>query len=189
MLGTSPAATACQQRRHRRRSAFSRRRHIPAAQRHGLRRIGFVEGRASPRDLEAREKKRGAGQPDRADLPVISLAAWFPITMVAAKNPVTDARPRPTRAIGASRPPAVMAAGHLAAVRAALAYSSQDPRQRSRAVRAGRALLPSVTPARGAGPQLAGSGRGARGRTCRPSTRVGPTGPKVAERNVSIPVR
>src|SRR5487761_1164561 len=31
MLGTSPAATACQQRRHRRRSAIARRRHIPAA--------------------------------------------------------------------------------------------------------------------------------------------------------------
>src|SRR5487761_1318889 len=47
MLGTSPAATACQQRRHRRRSAFARRRHVPAAKRHGLRRIGFVEGRVS----------------------------------------------------------------------------------------------------------------------------------------------
>src|SRR5487761_1574630 len=72
MLGTSPAATACQQRRNRRRSAFARRRHVPAAKRHGLRRIGFVEGRVS---WPPPGWRRWAGRLLLA-LPLAALAGW-----------------------------------------------------------------------------------------------------------------
>src|SRR6266540_5867525 len=54
-------------------------------------------------------------------------------TMAAANNSITESRPNPTKAMDEAMTPAVMATPASAVIHAMLAYSSQNPRRRSRA--------------------------------------------------------
>src|SRR5258708_36867552 len=54
-------------------------------------------------------------------------------TMPAENNSITESRPKPTRAMEEAMKPAVIATPASATIHAMLAYSSQNPRRRSRA--------------------------------------------------------
>ena len=55
------------------------------------------------------------------------------MTMMAEKNSITESRPKPVSAIEEASIPAVMATAASATIQAMLAYSSANPRRRSRA--------------------------------------------------------
>ena len=61
--------------------------------------------------------------------------------MAAAKNSITESSPNPTRAMDEAITPAVIATAASAVIQAMLAYSSQNPRWRSRATRSAPAAL------------------------------------------------
>ena len=61
--------------------------------------------------------------------------------MAAAKNSITESRPNPIRAMDEAITPAVMATAASAVIQAMLAYSSQNPRWRSWAIRSAASVL------------------------------------------------
>ena len=54
------------------------------------------------------------------------------MTIAAAKNSMTESRPKPVRAMEEAMIPAVTATAASAVIQAMLAYSSRNPRRRSR---------------------------------------------------------
>lgn len=70
-------------------------------------------------------------------------------TIAAAKNSITESRPKPTRAIDEAMMPAVIAAAASTVIQAMLAYSSRKPRRRS--VRRSSAVIMCSPPRAGSG--------------------------------------
>ena len=63
--------------------------------------------------------------------------------MQAEKNSITESRPKPVKAMEEAMMPTVMATPASTVIQAMLAYSSQNPRRRSRDTSAGGKLIRS----------------------------------------------